>query len=177
MGSFGLSRDDYDIAVKSLSSLPLSSFDSQEGESRTHLQTVISFYKSLSKQELVCVRDLFTLLMHLIHEHHKSFSKPRDDDFHERGLFEDGVLHPWNRNNVEKVKASMIKVVRAISRSNWVSSRALRGAVCRMASPELLDYCLEGLEGGFTADGMVVSSCCTANPVPLNADLNLGLGN
>ncbi|KAI4310848.1 hypothetical protein MLD38_035796 [Melastoma candidum] len=175
-GSFGLSPDGYDRAVKCLSGLPLSSLHLGEGEANTHLQSVISFYKSLSKQELVSVRDLFSLLMRLIHESRKSFSKPSNAAIHGRDSCSSGVLHQWADGDIERAEAAMIKVLRAVSGLNWVASRALRGAVCRMASPELLDYCLKDLEGRSTADGMVMRSRCSPNTGSLEYRLEPGNG-
>lgn len=54
----------------------------------------------------------------------------------------------------------MIRVLRAVSESKWVSWRALRGAASKLGSPELLDYCLGELGGKMVYGGMVVNSRC-----------------
>lgn len=54
----------------------------------------------------------------------------------------------------------MFRVLRAVTGPNWVTWRALRGAVCKVAPPELLDYCLKELKGKHTVDGMVVNARC-----------------
>ncbi|OMO57552.1 putative DNA binding protein [Corchorus olitorius] len=64
----------------------------------------------------------------------------------------------WSRADVARIEEAMFRVLRAVSGSNWVSSRALRGAVCRGASPELLDHCIMELGGKMAAEGMVVTS-------------------
>ncbi|KAF6135264.1 hypothetical protein GIB67_037348 [Kingdonia uniflora] len=71
------------------------------------------------------------------------------------------VLYPWTRDDVERVQGAMVKVLRAVQKSNWVQWRLLKGAVCKLASPELLNYCLKDLEGKTLAgERMVVHSRC-----------------
>ncbi|KAJ6697562.1 hypothetical protein OIU85_003890 [Salix viminalis] len=69
----------------------------------------------------------------------------------------------------------MFRVLRAVSGSNWVSWRALRGAVCKVAPPELLDHCLKEIGGKFAADGMIVRSRC--NPGSGSLEYRLEPGN
>lgn len=149
VGGFGLTRDDYNAAVETLSTLPLSSLASTERKDSTRLQDIISFYQSISDHELVSLRNLFSFLMDLIRKARKSSSKvhnPKSLD----------SLNPWTRADVVRVEDAMIRVLRAVSGSNWVSLRALRGAVCRVGPPELLDQCLKELDGKAAADGMIV---------------------
>ncbi|XP_057971445.1 PHD finger protein At1g33420 [Malania oleifera] len=162
-GSFALNVDAYKVAVETLSSLPLSVFLSQGRKPRTRLQDLISFYQSLSERELVNTRDLFCFLMTLIREAHKPSSRVEDAPCKKRRSCEPGVLCAWTRNDVVHVEEAMFRVLRAVTVSNWVSWRALRGAVCRVAPPELLDYCLKDLGGKETADGMVVRARCNPN--------------
>ncbi|KAK9292110.1 hypothetical protein L1049_020068 [Liquidambar formosana] len=158
-GSFALTLDAYKMAVETLSSIPLSIFLSQGRKPRTHLQDLISFYQSLSERELVNIRDLFCFLKSLIHDAHKS-SLRVDDSTKKHRSCASVVLCAWTRNDIERVEEAMFRVLRAVSGSNWVSWRALRGAVCKVGPPELLDYCLKELGGKVAADGMVVHTRC-----------------
>ncbi|KAK8673691.1 hypothetical protein V6N13_112009 [Hibiscus sabdariffa] len=155
-GSFALTYDAYKSAVETLSSLPLSIFLPQELKPSTRLQHIVSFYQSVSKNELVNIRDLFCFLMKLIYDAHKSNSKVGDAT-HKKPCTSSGVLS-WNRADVVRVEEAMFRVLRAVSGSNWVSYRALRGAVCRVAPPALLDHCLMELSGKLAAEGMVVNA-------------------
>ncbi|KAG9457018.1 hypothetical protein H6P81_001526 [Aristolochia fimbriata] len=149
-GSFGLTLDAYETAVKSLSDVPLSPFFTHGRGPRSRLQDMVAFYWSLSEHRLETVKDLFSFIMNLIRNIHKQagaegkrpaqFSLP---------------LCLWTEEDVNRVEAAMIKVLRAVGGSHWVAWRALRGAVCRAGPPELLDYCLK-LLGGRSFDGMNV---------------------
>ncbi|KAG5223884.1 PHD finger protein [Salix suchowensis] len=147
-GSFGLTVHAYKSAVEALYSLPLSIFLSEGQKLQTRLLDIIKFYQSLSDQELVNIRDLF-------------FSS-RADDFSckKRCIYASGISSSWSRSDIERVEEAMFRVLRAVSGSNWVSWRALRGAVCKVAPPELLDHCLKEIGGKFAADGMIVRSRC-----------------
>ncbi|KAE8680724.1 PHD finger protein [Hibiscus syriacus] len=155
-GSFALTVDEYKSAVETLSSLSLSIFLLQGLKPSTRLQDTISFYQSLSKSKLVNVKDLFCFLMSLIHDARK-FNSGAGDAAIKRQRTSSAVL-PWSRDDVTRVEEAMFRVLRAVSGSNWVSSRALRGAVCRVAPPELLDNCLMELRGKVGAGGMVVNA-------------------
>uniref|UniRef100_A0A5B6YRI8 Zinc finger PHD-type domain-containing protein n=2 Tax=Davidia involucrata TaxID=16924 RepID=A0A5B6YRI8_DAVIN len=155
-GSFALTLDAYKMAVETLSSQPLSIFLSQGRKPRTRLQDLISFYLSLSEHELVNIRDLFCFLTNLIHDAHKSPSKVDDATCKKRRFCASNVLCAWTTRDIERVEEAMFRVLRAVTGPNWVSWRALRGAVCKVAPPELLDFCLKELKGKHTADGMVV---------------------
>ncbi|XVF60940.1 hypothetical protein PTKIN_Ptkin08bG0088500 [Pterospermum kingtungense] len=154
-GSFALTFDSYKSAVETLSSLPLSIFLSQGLKPNTRLQEMISYYQSLSKCELVNIKDLFCFLLTLIHDKHKSSSTVEATCKKQRTT--SGVLS-WSRPDVVRVDEAMFRVLRAVSGSNWVSYRALRGAVCRVAPPPLLDHCLMELGGKMAAEGMVVKA-------------------
>lgn len=162
-GSFALTIDAYNMAVETLSNLPLSIFFSQGRKPRTRLQDLIAFYQSLSEHELVNIRDLFCFLMTLIHDAHKSPMRVDDTTCKKRRLCDSKVLSAWTTSDIVRVEEAMFKVLRAITGSNWVSWRALRGAVCRAGPPELLDYCLKELKGKQAADGMVVNARCTSD--------------
>ncbi|XWS33074.1 hypothetical protein CRYUN_Cryun22dG0047400 [Craigia yunnanensis] len=155
-GSFSLTFDAYKSAVETLSSLPLSIFLPQRLKTSTRMQDIISFYQSLSKCELVNIKDLFCFLMRLIHDAHKSSSRVGDATC-KKPRTSSGVLS-WSRADIARVDEAMYRVLRAVSGSNWVSFRALRGAVCRVAPPELLDHCLMELGGKLAAEGMVVNA-------------------
>ena len=155
-GSFSLTFDAYKSAVETLSSLPLSIFLPQGLKPSTQLQDVISFYQSLSKCELVNIKDLFCFLMRLIHDAHKSSSRVGDATW-KKPRTSSGVLS-WSRADVRHVEVAMFRVLWAVSGSNWVSCCALRGAVCRVAPPPLLDHCLMELGGKMAAERMVVNA-------------------
>ncbi|KAK1587373.1 hypothetical protein Q3G72_012214 [Acer saccharum] len=157
-GSFSLNLDAYKAAVETLSSIPLSIFVSQGRKPRTHLQDRISFHQSLSECELVNIRDLFCFLMRLIHDDHKSSSSSRVVGATCKNPVPGapGVLRSWTKGEIERVEEAMFRVLRAVSGSNWVSWRTLKGAVYKAAPTELLDYCLKDLGGKLAADGMVV---------------------
>ncbi|XWS29971.1 hypothetical protein CRYUN_Cryun24cG0077000 [Craigia yunnanensis] len=155
-GSFALTFDAYKSAVETLSSLPLPSFLQQGLRPCTRLQDINSFYQSLSKCELVNIKDLFCFLMSLIHDAHKSSSRVGDATW-KKPRTSSGVLS-WSGADVGRVEEAMFRVLRAVSGSNWVSYRALRGAVCRVAPPQLLDHCLMELGGKMAAERMVVNA-------------------
>lgn len=161
-GSYGLIHEAYKSAVECLSNLPLSIFLSQGPGRDSRLRDMISYYQSLSKNELVNIRDLFCFLMGLIHENRKTKSKTDDATCKKRRLNSAGVSSSWTQSDIERVEEAMLRVLRAVSGSNWVSWRALRGAVCKVASPELLDFCLGEL-GGKVVPGALVNTRC--NPV------------
>ncbi|KAE8662810.1 PHD finger protein [Hibiscus syriacus] len=156
-GSFALTVDEYKSAVETLSRLPLSIFLLQGLKPCTRLQDIISFYQSLSRSKLVNIKDLFCFLMRLIHDACKSTSRVGDATV-KRQRTSSEVL-PWSRADVARVEEAMFRVLRAVSGSNWVSSRALRGAVCRVAPPALLDNCLMEFRGKVVG-GMVVNARC-----------------
>ncbi|KAK8556614.1 hypothetical protein V6N13_064637 [Hibiscus sabdariffa] len=155
-GSFALTADSYKSAVETLSSLPLSIFLQHGLKPSTRLQDIISFYQSLSKSKLVNIKDLFCFLMRLIHDARKSTSRVGDATF-KRQRTSSGVSS-WSRADLARVEEAVFRVLRAVSGSNWVSSRALRGAVCRVAPPALLENCLMELRGKVAAEGRVVNA-------------------
>ncbi|KAH6833828.1 hypothetical protein C2S53_009837 [Perilla frutescens var. hirtella] len=163
-GSFSLNLDDYQMAIASLSSLPLTLFQSQGRKPRTRLQDLISFYQSISERELVTIRDLFCFLMGLIHDRRQCPVRAADESPCKKLRSSNSrALCSWTIDDVRRVEEAMLKVLRAVSGSTWVSWRALRGAVCRVGSPELLDYCLKELKGKQAAPGMVVAARCISD--------------
>ncbi|KAJ6763299.1 PHD FINGER PLANT-LIKE PROTEIN [Salix purpurea] len=71
------------------------------------------------------------------------------------------ILCAWTRDDAERVQQAMIKVLAAASgKANWVTRHALKGVMCKTASPELLDYCLKHLGGKLAAGGMAVQARC-----------------
>ncbi|KAI3435433.1 PHD domain-containing protein [Psidium guajava] len=157
-GSFGITRDVYNRSVESLSSLPLSTFLSQGWTASSRLLDVISLYQSLSKHELVNIRDLFCFLLSLIHGARISSSREGDAIFSKVRSRDCGPLGSWTRSEVERAEEAIVRVLRAVSSSNWVSGRALRGAAYRVASAELLDHCLRELGDKSVSSAMVISS-------------------
>ncbi|XP_054817398.1 PHD finger protein At1g33420-like isoform X2 [Prosopis cineraria] len=162
-GSYGLTHESYKSAVEFLSNLPLSTFLAQGQKCDSRVQGMISYYQSLSKKELVNIRGFLCFLMDLIHDARKTAASNIDDiTCKKRRLNVTGVSSSWTKSDIECVEEAMLRVLRAVSGSNWVSWRALRGAVCKVASPELLDYCLGEL-GGKVVLGATVNTRC--NPV------------
>ncbi|KAL6576136.1 hypothetical protein OROHE_000607 [Orobanche hederae] len=162
-GSFSLTLNDYKTAVMNLSSLPLSIFQSQGRKPRTRLQDLISFYQSISERELVSTRGLFCFLMSLIHDVRHSPFRHDESPFKKLRTCDSRALCSWTINDVARVEEAMFKVLRAVSGSTWVGWRALRGAVCKAGSPELLDYCLKELKGKQAAPGLVVVARCISD--------------
>ncbi|XWS24679.1 hypothetical protein CRYUN_Cryun27aG0003200 [Craigia yunnanensis] len=159
-GSYALTQDAYKRAVDNLSSMPLSALLFQGRKSRTRLQNIIAFYQSLSCSELSTLKDLFSFLLRLITESHKT-SMPKTSKMLESST---NVLCAWTRNDVESLQQAMIKVLMAASAgSNRVTRRALKGVMCKSASLELLDYCLKHLRGKLAANGKVVEAHCNPN--------------
>lgn len=160
-GSYALTAQAYQEAVDTLSSMPLSFFFSHSRSPRASLQNTISLYWSLAERKLETVRDLFCYITCLFHESHE---QPQSRTNLRKKLQKDsssGILCVWAKDDVERAEESMLKVLRAVGGSRWVTWHALRGATCRsMASPELLDYCLKGLGGKVSADGMHVAVRC-----------------
>lgn len=161
-GSYCLTQEAYMSAVENLSNLPLSSFLSKGPMPHSRVQDMISYFQSLAEHELVNMRDLFCFLMGSIHDAHKTASKVDDNDItcKKRRPNASGLSGSWEKSDVARVEEAMLRVLRAVSGSNWVSWRALRGAVCKVASPDLLDYCLGQLGGKVVFGGMVVNSRC-----------------
>ncbi|XAR51055.1 hypothetical protein NMG60_11005565 [Bertholletia excelsa] len=183
-GSFALTVDAYTTAVEIISKQQLSIFLSQGRKPRTRLQDLISFYQSLSERELVNIRDLFCFMTSLIHDAHKSSSNMDDVACKKRRFCTSSTLCAWTTSDIQRVEEAMFRVLRAVTGSNWVSWRALRGAVCKVASPELLDYCLKELKGKQTVDGMVVHVRCNPDSgaieyrlEPENVDVNGDIAN
>lgn len=161
-GSFALTQDAYREAVETLSHMPLSFFVCQGRKPRSHVQDLILFYQSLSECELVNTRDLFNFVMSLIHDMQKA-SLVSEDTFKKRRSCAPGVLCAWTTNDIKRVEGAMIRVLCAVTGSNWVSWRTLKGAVCKVGPPELLDYCLKELDGKQTTEGMTVHVRCNPN--------------
>ncbi|POO03425.1 Autoimmune regulator [Trema orientale] len=157
-GSFALSVDAYKTAVESLSGLPLSIFLSQGQKPCSRLLDIISYYQSSSERKLVNVRDLFCFVLSLLHDVRKTSSRADDAACKKQHVGTSGIFCSWTRSDIERVEEAMLRVLRAVSGANWVSIRALKGAVFKVAPPQLLDYCLRDLGGKMTPDGMVVNA-------------------
>lgn len=151
-GSYALTLDAYKRAIDSLSSMPLSPLLFHSRKPRTALQRVIAFYLAIAETELLTLQDLFSFMLGLIREDggvskDPSRKKPRTSK----------VLCAWSKDDVERVEQAMVRVLSAAAgEAGWVKRCALKGALYRSASPELLDYCLKHLGGTLTANGMVV---------------------
>ncbi|KAG4911065.1 hypothetical protein JHK87_057181 [Glycine soja] len=158
-GSYCLTHEAYKSAVESLSNLPLSSF-SHGRMPNSRVEDMIKYYQSLSEHELVNIRDLFCFIMGLIGDAHKTASNVDETTCKKRCFNASGLSMSWDKSGIERVEQAMIRVLRAVSESKWVSWRALRGAASKLGSPELLDYCLGELGGKMVYGGMVVNSQC-----------------
>ncbi|KAI3829072.1 hypothetical protein L1987_03186 [Smallanthus sonchifolius] len=156
-GSYAITHEAYNNAIETLANMPLSTLSSQVRKPSTHLHDLISLYQSLSDQELVTGRDLFHYLATLLHEGNKNRTTVDDRTAKKVKSSDSRVLCVWNMSDVG-VEEAMFRVLKAVSGSSWVSWRSLRGAVCRVGSPELLDYCLKELQGKQAADAMVVKA-------------------
>ncbi|CAM8914787.1 unnamed protein product [Rhodiola kirilowii] len=150
-GCYGLTRDSYDQALKTLLSMPLSMFSFQPRKPQSRLLAVISFYQSLSDSKLITLKDLFSFILGLI-------NKPRSRD--KKGNTSK-VLCEWTSCEVQNVEQAMMRVLMtACGNSSWVSRRSLKGAVSKAASADLLEYCLKNLPGKTASNGMVVKARC-----------------
>jgi hypothetical protein len=161
-GSFAHTSDTYHEAVDVLSGVQLALYFSHRNPIRTPLQNTIALYWALSDRQLVTVRDLFRFIMHLLHQARKEagMSKPVMD---EHGEVESNVLCMWNKEDIDRAEAAMLKILRAVQSGRWVSWRALRGAASKAVdSQELLDYSLRGLRGKLMDDGHFVAVRCNA---------------
>lgn len=159
-GSFAHTSDSYQEAVDVLSGIHLALYFSHRNPIRTPLQNTIALYWALSDRQLVTVRDLFRFIMHLLHQARKDaeMSKPVMD-----GEVESSVLCMWNKEDVDRAEAAMLKILRAVQSGRWVSWRALRGAASKAVdSQELLDYSLRGLRGKLMNDGHFIAVRCNA---------------
>ncbi|PIA47031.1 hypothetical protein AQUCO_01400029v1 [Aquilegia coerulea] len=156
-GSFALTIDAYRKAVDFLSKIPLSLFF-QGRKPRTRLQDVITFYQALSECQLSSIRELFCFLIGLLRNAERSQSQVASKNKKYGSCSQ--VLCTWTREDIERVQLSMIKVLQVAGRSCWVSWRALKGATYKLASSELLDYCLKVLGGLVFDDGRMVLSRC-----------------
>ncbi|KAF5205226.1 Phd finger protein [Thalictrum thalictroides] len=156
-GSFALTVDAYRKAVDFLSKIPLSLFF-QGRKPRTRLQDVITFYQALSECQLSTIRELFCFLIGLLRNAERSQSQAASKN-KKYGMCSQ-VLCTWTREDIERVQLSMIKVLQVAGRFCWVSWRALKGAAFKLASSELLDYCLKVLGGQVFDDGRMVLSRC-----------------
>ncbi|XP_076943910.1 PHD finger protein At1g33420-like [Bidens hawaiensis] len=157
-GSYGITHEAYNNAIENLANTHLSLLSSQGRKPRTHLHDLVDFYRSMSDQELVTVRDLFQVITNLLHDGDKSGTLGDDATVRMVKSGDSCVLCAWNMSDVVRVEEAMLKVLKAVSGSSWVSWRSLRGAVCRVGQPELLDYCLKELKGKQAAVGMVVNA-------------------
>jgi hypothetical protein len=160
-GSYALTKDAYNKAVDSLSNMPLSSFLFQDRGPPHRVQSVISLYQSLAETELLTMKDLFSFLLELVHK----FRKPRSAKTAKQHEYTGhcNLLCAWTRNDVENVQQALIKVLLvsgACNEAKWVTRQTLKGAVSRLGSPELIDYCLKHLQGKIAANGLIVCSRC-----------------
>lgn len=150
-GSYGTTLNAYQNAVTSLSTIPLSLFTFHGRRPATRLQELIAFYQSISDSKLVTLQDLFSFMLLLIWKRCGGSCKTGESD---------KPSCQWSIEDVKQVEEAMIKVLLATpgSDAGWVSRRALKGALSRTGSPELLDYCLKHLGGKVASNGLVVNN-------------------
>lgn len=156
-GSYGATLDDYQKAITNLSAIPLSLFTFHGRRPATCLQELIALYQSISDSKLETLKDLFSFIFLLIRNRRNGSCKSR-----EREEPEDSCINPscqWSKEDVKRVEEVMIKVllVKPGGDSGWVSRRALKGALSKTGSPELLDHCIKHLGGKVTSNGLVVN--------------------
>lgn len=161
-GSYALTQEAYQNAVHTLSSLPLAPFlvrgRGRSSNANNHLRSVVAFYQALSYTELLTIKDLFCCLLSLLGQSHTLGSGKR----HESSTSK--VLCVWTWKEVEYVQQQMIKVLAAAGcETSWVSKRSLKGAMCKVASLELLDYSLNHFVGKVSLNGMVIRSRCNSS--------------
>ncbi|CAM8992594.1 unnamed protein product [Rhodiola kirilowii] len=155
IGCYGISKEAYRQAVETISTMPLSTFFFKRRNTRSQLQAVIKFYQSLSDSKLVTFRDLFSLLLRLIREVSTSNNVK---------YCTTSSTCCWADEDVERVQRGMLKILTAAHpSSNWISHKALKGAMSQTASPELLHYCLKHLEGTVSQNRMAVKARCNPN--------------
>lgn len=151
-GSFALTLGVYQTAVKEISDIPIASFlsDGNDGQPPpARLRDVIVCYLSISGNCLATVKDLFCFILQLLHDSHKQGKDSKTSRAYEI------PLSLWSDNDVKRAECAMIKVLKAINGSHWVSWKALKGASFRAGPPQLLDYCLKEL-GGRVIDSKIV---------------------
>ncbi|KAL8171831.1 hypothetical protein V2J09_023635 [Rumex salicifolius] len=174
-GSFGLTPESYLEAVNTLSSVPLSTFIGQGRKPRSRVQELILFYQSQAEQELFSVKDLFIYLTSLVHNGPKR-SAIDDQSFKKHKSSASGVLTNWSSGDLKCVEDAMIRVLKAVTWSNWVNWRTLKGAVCKVGPPDLLDHCLKNLGGKQAGDGIFVNTRCSPQSSALEFRLESGIG-
>lgn len=160
-GSYGATRDAYNSAITYLSSMSLSLFTYQSRRPRTLLQELITLYQSISNSKLETLRELFSFILRLIHRSHSTVRLMLGEQ--EKFEFNSTPsLRNWSIDDIKRVEEAMIKVLLATTGGDecWVSRCALKGALFRTASPELIDYCLEHLEGKQASNDLLVKSRC-----------------
>ncbi|RWR90284.1 PHD finger protein [Cinnamomum micranthum f. kanehirae] len=165
-GSFAVTADAYRDAARTLSDMPLAPFFTHARASRTHLQDVISFYRSISERRLATLRDLLRFILDLLHAIHRKAVVSARKKTKNTAL----LLQPWAEDDINRVECAMMKVLQAAGSSRWIMWRTLKGAVSQTGPPELLDYCLKEM-GGKSVDGMVVHVQC--NPETYVAEYRL----
>ncbi|ONK56714.1 uncharacterized protein A4U43_C10F11970 [Asparagus officinalis] len=175
-GSYALTSQAYQKAVDTLSNMPLSFLFSHSRSLRTPVQNTVSLYWSLADRKLETVRDLFCYVTYLLHKSHEN---PSQSETNLRKNLKDdatrGILCAWGKHDIERAEEVMVKVLRAVGGSRWVTWKSLRGAACRaVASPELLDYCLKGLAHKVTNDGMHVAVRCNPDNNAIEYRLETG---
>ncbi|XP_020589393.1 LOW QUALITY PROTEIN: PHD finger protein At1g33420 [Phalaenopsis equestris] len=156
-GSFGVTSTAYEEAINTLSNLPLSIFSHSRSQ-HTTLHNTVALYCSVSDKQLLTLRDLLTYINQLqaSHERQHPISSPRKKF---QRIVSMGALSSWSKQDIERAEEVMVKVLRAVGRSQWVAWRALKGAASgSVESPGLLDCCLKGLSGKLTDDQLVVQS-------------------
>ncbi|XP_050388236.1 PHD finger protein At1g33420 [Argentina anserina] len=164
-GSYGLTHDSYHEAVETISTLPLHPFQFQPRKPRTRLQSVIAFYQSFSNAQLHTTKDLFTFMFSLIPKSRGPTPSKKPD------LDTSNVLCVWTAHDVQHVQQAMIKLLSAVQERSWVSKRALKGALYKTFTPELLDYSLKHLGGQLVANNTVVDTRC--NPDSTDVEYRL----
>lgn len=154
-GSYGVTATAYREAMNTLANISLAHFLSHTRSQRTALENTVALYCSLSDKQLTTMRDLFCYINHLLHDA-REHACPVKKLQHVASM---RALSSWSKVDIERAEGAMVKVLRAVGRSRWVTWRALKGATSgSVGSPELIDYCLKGFVGKLTDDQLIVQS-------------------
>ncbi|KAJ3703899.1 hypothetical protein LUZ61_007604 [Rhynchospora tenuis] len=149
-GSFGLTFEVYEEALRILSTEPLSLLFSSVRSPQSKLQNTVAFYRFLSDKNLDTVRDLFRFISDLLR-------RQRHED-ETKSFVQEQVSGKclWSDKELRNCFDRMLRVLQAVSEEKWVSWKSLKGATSSsVGSPKLVDYCLKHLASK-RKDGKIV---------------------
>ncbi|KMZ61552.1 hypothetical protein ZOSMA_51G00430 [Zostera marina] len=157
-GGFNVTKDEYRKAIDIISGKPMSYFFSLfsrcSSSERSRLLNVISFYRDFSDKKLSTVRDLFCVVLDLIHKAKKRDSREEEEDEEESPLSSNNFTEKDKRT----VEATILKIFMLVDECRSIKYQDLKKALYRTASPDIIDYCLKRLKQTVLEDGSVVAS-------------------